>query len=198
MSKYTKVKNYTDRQLLERAKKTEGFKAIPLGYWILGVRAKEANSAYYSDKFYLFKGEKFILVTTGTTNPGRDILRDGWKSINDKGAFVLKSDFWHNSIWIPGKHRGRMDALVQQGGEVVGYRDKNNNTTPEECGEEVRGYFGINFHLNSYNTLSNTVNWLVGGWSAGCQVSNAPEKYREIINLTKNQKRISYCLLKEF
>ena len=39
---------------------------------------------------------------------------------------------------------------------------------------------------------------LIGGWSLGCQVVNDREKYYKIIDLVKNQKSVSFCLINEF
>lgn len=197
MSK-TKVRAYTDKELLDKVKSLSNFKGIPKDYWLLGVRSKEDTPDVFDDKFYLFKGEKFIMVTTGTTNPGKTILKGGWKSYNKDGAFILKSDFWHHNIWMNGKHKGKMKALVQYGAEVVGFRDGNNNEKSEEIGKQYSGWYGINFHLNSYSVLRGVVSWFIGGWSAGCQVCNNATDYYKIIELVKNQKTVSYCLLKEF
>jgi hypothetical protein len=203
---YTKVKGYTDKQLLDRVKKLSNFKIIPEGYWILGVRSQADTPNIYDDKFYLFNGEKFILWTTGTTNPGETILKGGWRNLNSDGAFVIKSDYWHYNLWQYGLHNGKIPALRQTGSQVVGYRDGNNNSKAEEVGKEVKGWFGINFHFNSYNivekglwtTLRGVVSWVINGWSAGCQVANNAEDYKKIIDLCKNQKFVTYCLLKEF
>lgn len=195
---YTKVRNYTDKELLDKVKSLSNYKSIPSGYWILGVRSNEDVADTMDDKFYLFKGEKFILATTGTTNPGLSILKKGWKSYNKEGAFVLKSDYWHHDMWKYGKHNGKMRALVQTGAMATGYRDGNCNDKSEEIGDIKKGWFGINFHTNTYTILQGIVSWFVGGWSAGCQVCNNVTDYYKIIDFVKNQNTVSYCLLKEF
>lgn len=193
----TKVRSYTDKELLDRVKSLNNFKLIPYGYWILGVRSNEDTSNVYDDKFYLFFGEKFICVTTGTTNPGTPILKGGYLSYNKDGAFVLKSDWWHYNMWTPGYHNGKMKAL-RQVSNVFGFRDGNKNDKSEEVGKEVVGMFGINFHANTYNALDRVVKWFIGGWSAGCQVCNNRAEYNHIIELIGSQKYVSYCLIKEF
>lgn len=202
MNNYNKVKSYTDKQLLDKIKSLPNFKGIPKDYWILGVRSNEDAPNVFDDKFYLFKGEKFILVTSGTTNPGTPSLLGGWK----KGSFVLKADHWHHNIWTYGLHKDKMPALLQLGNSVVGYRDNNNNNKAEEIGTEDKGYFGINFHFNSYevfqggvwNTIKNIWSWTIGSWGEGCQVANKKDDYKKIIELCKNQKTVSYCLINEF
>lgn len=198
MTAQTKVKGYSDKQLLDKVKSLSNFKAIPKDYWLLGIRSEADMQDVFDDKFYLFKGEKFIMVTTGTTNPGLSILKGGWRSFNKDGAFILKADYWHYNIWMNGKHNGKMKALVQYGAKVVGYRDNNNNGKSEEIGKQHSGWYGINFHLNSYSVLRGVVGWFIGGWSAGCQVCNNATDYYKIINLVKDQKTVSYCLLNEF
>jgi len=203
---YTKVRNYSDDELLKRVKSLKNYNGIPSDYWILGVRSKADTLDIFDDKFYLFKGEKFILVTTGTTNPGKSILQGGWKRFNKDGAFVIKSDYWQYNLWKNGLHLGKMPALIQLGAPVVGYRDNNNNDKSEEIGNVVRGWYGVNFHFNNwdvapnkiFNPLFKVIHWMIGGWSAGCQVCNNPQDYMRIINACKNQATITYCVLNEF
>lgn len=206
----TKVRGYSDKQLLDRVKSLDNFKEVPKDYWILGIRSNEDTPNIFDDKFYLFKGEKFILVTTGTTNPGTPSLLGGWKKTNKVGSFILKADYWHYNIWMYGLHKDKMPALKQLGNVAIGYRDNDNDDKSEEIGGEVNGWFGINFHFNSYdiienkgwkkawNKVKNIYSWVIGPWSEGCQVANQSEHYRKIIDLTKDQRRVSYCLLNEF
>ena len=88
------VKSYSDSQLLDRVKSIKSFKGIPEGYWILGVRSNEDEPNKFDDKFYIWNGEKFITMTSGTTNPGTPILEGGFLKYNKVGAAVLKSDEW--------------------------------------------------------------------------------------------------------
>lgn len=192
-----KVKQYTDEQLIARVQSMTNYKKLPSDYWILGIRSEEDTEDIFDDKFYLFYGQKFVTVMSGTTNPGGSVLRGGFLKYNKKGAFILRSNMWHYDMWKPGKHKGVLQALIQNT-NVYGYRDGNKNGKAEEVGPVEVGMFGINFHLNGYDIWSKLLKWAVGSWSAGCQVTNVPEKYREVIELTKNQKTISYCLLKEF
>lgn len=194
----TKVKNYTDKELLDRVKSLPNFKSIPKDYWILGVRSNEDTPNIYDDKFYLFKGEEFIEVTTGTTNPGTPALIGGWRKNKTKGAFVIKADYWHYNLWRGGLHKGKMKALLQVG-TVTGYRDNNDNNKAEEIGNILEEkWIGINFHFNTYNLVSKVINWVIGEWSYGCQVPNNKEKYDIFIKNTYNQKYTTYVLLNEW
>lgn len=205
-NKYTKVGSYTDKQLLDRVMSLPSFSGFPTGYWILGVRSNEDTPDVLDDKFYLFKGKTFLKVTTGTTNPGKPALVNGWKKVNKDGAFVIKSDYWHYNLWQYGLHQGKIPALLQTGAQVVGYRDNNNNDKAEETGNIVKGWFGINFHFNSYTiakgkiwqNIKHITSWIIGGWSYGCQVLNNYEDYKYFIDLCGTQSKTTYCLINEF
>jgi hypothetical protein len=190
------VKTYNDKQLLERVKSIHNYVGIPSGYWILGVRSTEDTANSFDDKFYLFHGEEFIWVTSGTTNPGTPTLKQ-FEKVNKNGAAVLKSEQWYYDVWKFGKHNGKVDALLQLGAAVQVYRDADKDDDSEQQGKLDTGYFGINFHPNTYD-LSKPSGTSIGWWSAGCQVVNNVTKYKEFIKLCKPQKFTSYCLINEF
>ena len=191
------VRSYTDDQLIARAKSVSGYKGIPSGYWLLGVRSNEDKPNAFDDKVYLFKGDEFVLVSSCTTNPGTTVLKS-YKKFNAKGAAVLVADTWHNNVWMKGKHQGKVTALVQTGNKVRVYRDADMDEKSEESLVIQEGYFGINFHPNTYDINAKTTGSLINGWSAGCQVVNDMDKYREIMSLIPSGVPISYCLLNEF
>lgn len=201
------VKNYTDDQLLARVKSIPSFKSIPVGRWIIGVRSNEDIENKFDDKFYEFEGDKFLRVLSGTTNPGATILRGGFAKYNKQGAAVLKADQWYYGVWKFGLHNGKMPALVQLGSQVIVYRDGNINGKTEQLGKESSGWFGINFHTNTYDFSQKNLKLKsedIGAWSAGCQVINDREKYAEMMEYyskaLKNgtQTHVTYCLLNEF
>lgn len=190
------VRSYTDTELLNKVKELKNYVGIPNGYWLLGVRSKEDNPNAFDDKIYLFKGSQFIEVTSATTNAGTPTLKQ-FEKVNKKGAAVLKSEQWYYDVWKYGKHNGKVDALLQLGAPVQVYRDTDKDLKSEEQGALDTGYFGINFHPNTYD-LSRPTSNLVGWWSAGCQVVNNVTKYKTIIRLVKPQKYVTYCLINEF
>jgi hypothetical protein len=190
------VRSYTDTELLNKVKTLKNYVGIPNGYWLLGVRSKEDNPNAFDDKIYLFKGSQFIEVTSATTNAGTPTLKH-FEKVNKKGAAVLKSEQWYYDVWKYGKHNGKVDALLQLGAPVQVYRDTDKDLKSEEQGALDTGYFGINFHPNTYD-LSRPTSNLVGWWSAGCQVVNNVTKYKTIIRLVKPQKYVTYCLINEF
>lgn len=194
----TNVKAYTTEQLLTKIKSLKSFKFIPTDYYIVGVRSEEDAPNKFDDKFYIFKGEKFIAVLSGTTNPGTPVLKGGFLEYNKDGAAVVKSDEWYYDVWAFGKHMRRMDALVQVGKFLI-FRDGDKDEKSEEQGIlQNTANNGINFHSVSYDLIKDITLENIGGWSAGCQVCNQVKKYAEIIALFKGQRRVSYCLLKEF
>ena len=203
----TNVRKYTDKQLLDRVKSLEGFEYIPTGRWIIGVRSNEDASNNYDDKFYEYEGEEFIRVLTGTTNAGAGILKGGFLKYNKYGCAILKADEWYYNVWQWGFHRGKMTALRQLGAKVKVFRDGNLNGKSEEIGEETRGFYGINYHTNTYNFSPRNlaiVKMFIGNWSAGCQVINDRKQYLEQMTWYRNayldetQKYVTYVLLNEF
>jgi len=194
--KHTKVRNYRAQELLDRVKCLESFKGFPPQYWILGVQSKEDTYNHFDDKFYLFRGEKFIMVVTGTTNAGTTGLMN-YEKYNKNGVLVVKTDEWYHGLWKYGLHRGKMPAL-RQIRPIKYFRDWNKNRKIEEIGPVRKGIKGINFHTVLYQKNLSFIRRLIGGWSVGCQVVNNVGKYYRLLDKVKNQKYVTYCLIKEF
>lgn len=192
----TRVKNYSKKDLLLRVKELSSYRGIPNGYWILGVQSNEDLYDKYDDKFYLFKGTEFIMVTTGTTNAGSTGIKN-YQRYNKKGVLVVKTNEWYYDLWKPGYHRGKMPAL-RQNKPIKYYRDWNKNNVIEEIGKMYEGMRGINFHTVSYQKIPGFIRRLIGGWSAGCQVINNVSRYYKMLRYTWKQPTTTYCLIKEF
>lgn len=190
------VRPYTDSRLLERVKSLSSFTKIPSGYWLLGVRSQDDLPNRFDDKIYLFKGEEFVLVTSATTNAGTSTLRQ-FEKVNKDGAAILKADEWYYNVWKYGKHQGKVEGLLQLGNKVKVWRDTDKDDKSEEQGKLQEGYFGINFHPNTYD-LSKPSGTTIGWWSAGCQVVNNVSNYKLMIQLLKREKLVTYCLINEF
>lgn len=199
----TKVRNYTDKELLDRVKTLRNYRGIPKGRWILGVRSSEDTPNVFDDKFYEFEGEKFIRVITGTTNPGTEALKGGFLRFNKHGAGVLKSDMWYHDIWSY-VYRASRGHELRQVNKCTVYRDGDRDGKSEEIGTPITGLFGINYHTNTFKWYNNIVKWFIGGWSYGCQVANQREKYiaqmkwYKLAKSNGTQRYVTYCLLKEF
>lgn len=191
------VRSYTDKELIDRVKQLDSFKEIPSGFWLLGVRSKEDLPNKFDDKIYLFKGTEFITVTSCTTNPGTTVLKS-YSKFNAKGAAVVVADHWYQKLWVKGKHQGKIDALVQIGAKVKVWRDADKDDRSEQSDLIQEGFFGINFHPNTYDINAKATGSLINGWSAGCQVVNDMDKYRKIISMIPAGVPVTYCLINEF
>ena len=193
---FTKVRNYKAKELLDRVKELPSFKGIPEDYWILGVQSNEDTYNHFDDKFYMFKGELFVMVVTGTTNAGTTGLKN-YERYNKNGVLVVKTDEWYYGLWQYGLHRGKMPAL-RQIRPIKYFRDWNKNTKAEEIGEVKEGLCGVNFHTVLYQKTLSFVRRFIGGWSVGCQVVNNVGRYYKMLDRVKYQEDVTYCLIKEF
>lgn len=199
----TNVKSYTDKQLLDRVKSLNTFKGIPSGYWILGIRSKADAYDIMDDKFYVFQGEKFISVLTGTTNAGAYGILN-FAKWDKRGVAFIKADEWYYDVWSMGRHNGSSGqsviALRQTGGFKV-YRDNNKNKISGDVKDfSVEYNKGLNFHPRTYDLKTTVLNWTIGAWSTGCQVINNIPKYKVIMDkfIASQQKLYTYCLIDEF
>lgn len=190
------VRAYSDHELLNRVQELDSFKGFPPNYWILGVQSNEDGYNVFDDKFYLFKGKKFIDVVVGTTNAGTTGIKN-YSKYNRKGVAVIKTNEWYHGLWKFGYHRGKMPAL-RQIRPIKYFRDWNKNNKIEEIGKMYEGIIGINFHTVLYQKNLSFWRKLIGGWSVGCQVVNHVGRYYDILNRVKKQKYVTYCLIKEF
>lgn len=192
----TKVKNYTDKQLLNRVRALPSYKGLPKDYWILGVQSNEDTYNQFDDKFYLFRGKDFVKVVSGTTNAGSTGLKN-YNKYGLLGTAVIKTDEWYYGLWRYGLHKKKMPALKQIR-PIKYYRDNNKNNKVEEMGKMYEGMIGIDFHTVTYQ--HNLPFWrkFIGGWSMGCQVVNHVKGYYQILKAVKHQNEVTYCLIKEF
>jgi len=202
----TKVRAYTDKELLTKVKFLPSFKQIPNDYWIIGVQSLEDTFNTFDDKLYLFHGETFISVITGTTNAGSDGLLNYIK-YKLKGCLVWKTNEWYYDMWTSYswdmktkfKHKGKVKALRQYS-DIKIFRDSNLNKKADQVGKMYIGNYGCNFHPNTHVTSnwSKFKKWFIGGWSLGCVVPNDPEKYyNEFLSRLYYQDFITYCLILE-
>lgn len=190
---------YKEENLIEMMKRARDFKGVPTGYHIIGIRSSADEPNKFDDVFHLMLGEKLILSTTGTTNPGTTVLKGGYLKYNKDGAAVLEGNRVYNNVWKYGKHQNKIPALKQLGASVAVWRDGDKDGKSEEIGKREVGYFGINFHCDQYDVNGPDKNSdLINGWSAGCQVCNVLTDYNKVINLAKAQKNVTYTLLNEF
>jgi hypothetical protein len=181
----TNVKNYTDKQLLDRVQGLTSYFWTPDDMWLLFVRSNEDANDQFDDKVYIFKGSSFQFVTSCTTNKG------------NKGTAVMEADQWNYDCYAYGLHRGKMEALRQVKG--VPYRrdytvdGKTNPTT-----EIKTDLIFLNIHGATYNKGSKQVATKIGGWSEGCLVLNNNADYERMVKMAKDQAKVSMVLINEF
>ena len=123
------VRKYTDKELLDKVQELDSFNGFPEGIWILGVRSKADKPNKFDDKFYVYKNEGFVTMTTGTTNPGLSILKGGFKKYNKVGAAVIKSNEWYYDIY---KYEDRASRDNQEFAHTDGKKviQKDNKRVP--------------------------------------------------------------------
>jgi invasion protein IalB len=92
-----------------------------------------------------------------------------------------------------------MQALKQVK-PIALFRDNIKNKKIDEVQQQTAALVGINFHTVSYTKKAGSgyIGSTIGSWSVGCQVANNIDQYYQLLNLVKNQKTVSYCLIKEF
>ena len=186
----TNVKSYTDKQLLDFVKSSKGFKSIPENYWVLGVRSNEDENNKFDDKFYVFKGEEFIMVMSGTTNKGN-------------GGTAVMECGWHYDVYLPSdgikvRHHRDKAPCLRQVKSIPYRRDYTNDLKTNPTTDVFNDIIHMNFHPASYDSKSNLVKTNIGQWSHGCQVWNDLKKGREFLKLFKDNGHTTYCLINEF
>ena len=192
---------YSDSELLNRVKSLPRYRGMPKNL-IIAVRSKTDTPNVFDDKMYVYINEKFVMVTSCTTNPGAPILTGGWKKYNKKGAAVLKADEIYYDTYRRSNgttirhHNGKMPCL-RQVKPMAYYRDGNNDTKTDTVGNIEIANNSTNIHFNSYNIWNKIKTTIVGVWSAGCQVLNDSNDYNRLINLFGDEP-VSYALLNEF
>jgi hypothetical protein len=111
--------------------------------------------------------ERVWYVMPATTLAGVSMYKN---PINRNGTAQVPVGF-HKRVWKIGSHKGK-PALVQRAGKIKVVRDKDGDKFHDWEGETHEGYYGINLHTANKAGTST----IVGGWSAGCQVTNVSQK----------------------
>lgn len=199
----TNVKNYTDKELLDRMKSLDSFLYVPSGPHVIVVRSNEDESDKYDDKLYLFRGEKFIGVMSCTSNSGIYGLRNYFKW-NSLGTAVIKFDEIYYNAFMKSDginfrhHNGKVQCL-RQIAPLKYYRDNNKDNKIDEKGKVFEGIYATNVHPNSYTYKKGILSWFIGKWSTGCTVVNDLTKYWNVLmaNIHYNEP-VTYTGLKEW
>lgn len=193
----TNVKQYTDSQLLEKIESIGG-KIPNVGkYMIVGVQSQEDGFDIFDDKFYVFDGNIFKQVSTGTTNAGRKALLH-FDDYDLTGVAVWKTDQFYKDLYKDGLHKGKMRALRQQK-PILYYRDSDKDLKAEEQGKLHSGIIYANMHGVDYDPYSTITKEFIGGWSFSCQVWNRMSDYTKMIDATwRRGDFVDYAILKEW
>lgn len=190
------VRNYKSNQLLERMSKLNTFIEFPMGYFDIWVRSIEDEYNVFDDKVYTFLGygnnklPKFIMVTIGTTNAGEEGLKH-FDKYNKLGCAILKSNYIVYDYASRRKHKGEYMAWCQDKSWPY-FRDKNKNNEAEEQGKEYYDIIGANCHAAGTNSI------YIDDWSVACLVRSIRLDFDKWMDLTKNQKKMTICILEEF
>jgi len=142
---------------------------------IIGERNPEGTSNIFDDwihVLFLKEGEWQWYVFKCTTDAGLYWL-------NSHDTAILIHNRQYRGVYKFGLHRGQYRALVQRGGPVSIWRDRNRDNIHDYGGEEHSGYFGINIHRASANRDSEVVD----RYSAGCQVLQSPADFEAFLSL---------------
>jgi peptidoglycan hydrolase-like protein with peptidoglycan-binding domain len=160
-------------------------------YNIVYVEGMNADGTLNNDPPNYFNDRRMVLqILDGipaiignwesTTEPG---YRYTERPMNPEGAARIK--FGQYRAWQVGIHgtSDRHEALVQTGGEITVYRDRNKDY--QRVGDkEDTGYFAINQHWG-YDLPYNNVYYA----SAGCLVGRLRQGHREFMRLIKQDRR---------
>ena len=201
MRKYTKVRNYTTKQILDKIKSLPTFRGFPAGKSIVGARSIENYKNVNDDKFYLLdnfgdttKDPICYEVLTGTTQSGSHGFTN-WYKWSKEGYAEIKANECYYDVWKGGYHNSKMMALKQYGDFKVIRKKYFGDPNTKWKWESNKG---LNFHTQSYNKLKKVVSWFIGGWSTGCQSPNNVQDYYKIIKPLYEQDTVTYFLLDEW
>lgn len=146
---------------------------------IFGVRSASRRVNKFDDFLCVYyvddNGNPVLKQWAATTDPGLKVLK---APINSAGTAILKAGQYKDCYQL-GKHKGKYQALVQTGGEVIVHRDADRDSEHDLESQTQSGYFGINIHKAGVDSLQ------VDGWSAGCQVFKRTTDFNEFMTLCK-------------
>lgn len=191
------VRQFTDKELLEKVEAIGGQIPNRGKYLAIGVQSLEDEFNVFDDKFYIYDGPTFIMWSTGTTNAGSTALKK-FDQYNLSGAAVWKTNQFIKDCFFPGYHKQKMKALRQHK-PIYFYRDSDKDDKAEEQGKLYYDIIYANMHGVDYDPFSEVIKQNINGWSFACQVWNRMSDYRNMVNAAwKRNKPVDYALLKEW
>jgi hypothetical protein len=167
---------------------------------IVGVRSDNNKSDKFDDYILaLYRSEEDLgwvcKVWSATTDPGKHWLES---PMNPAGTAILVPGQYLDAYFIR-KHQGKYEAVCQKSPVLV-WRDNNKDDVLDHMASEdgISGVYGINIHRSNPYSES----YLVGKWSAGCQVFKKVADFNEFMELcrlsaNKMGNSFTYTLLEE-
>jgi len=165
---------------------------------LVGIRSKNHRANKFDDTILAIYRNKVldweVLTCQATTDPGLHHLRN---PSNVKGTAILVPG-QYRSVYQLGDHKGN-PALVQWGGKVKVYRDRNKDGTLNMDPRNIdEGYFGVNIH----QAKSKGETYKVDRWSAGCQVFKNATEIKSFLAICRKGEELfgnsfTYTLLEE-
>jgi hypothetical protein len=199
MSNYSNVRKYTADQILERVSQAEGFIGFPPAnqIWVVWVRSEEDETNVFDDKAYVFRGQRFQFVAPCTTNAGIKGLKN-FEEYNKDGVALLEDDIIIYNSHSRGLHRGKVEAY-RQAKPWPYYRDYDKDDKIEKLGDRIEDdVIHANIHPATYNKGDTKVKKWIGGWSLACLVFAKRLDFDKLMEVTKKQRNLTNCILKEW
>jgi hypothetical protein len=196
----TNVRKYNDSQILTKIESLESFKGWKKGIYDIWIRSNEDEYDSFDDKVYTYEcmieGErpKFIMLCSGTTNPGSQGLKkfEGW---NKKGCAVACGDVIVYNSHIYGLHgKSKYPAYIQS--FKVGFpytRDNDKDSQSENYGKIYTDRIGLNVH----RAVRIGVTKKITVHSVACLVRNDIEQWKKWLEFM-DKRSLSVAILKEF
>ena len=153
---------------------------------IIGLRNLATRPNRFDDEIHVIysdsSGKTLHHIYKATTDPGTYWLENPSMS---KGTAILKEGQYKHAYKL-GLHRGEYTALVQDKPVTV-FRDYDRNAVLDfNNGSEETGMFGIEIHRAA--SVGSTIN--VDKYSAGCQVFQNANDFKEFIGLCQKQSKL--------
>lgn len=162
--------------------------------FVFGVRSFNLNQT--SDSFndvlgiaYYVGTKSVLILCSGTTDPGKsELTNPSFIAAQQEGTAIVKEGQYRRAYkyGYHGIGNWRHKALIQVAPITI-YRDRNGDTTLD-IGKEVKtttGLYGINIHGSTL--WDNTELKEIGRYSAGCQVFNKANEYKQFMQTCEYQ-----------
>ena len=183
-----------------KAMQNLGYVIYDDGTWnIVSIRNRIKDTNTFNDEMHVFRKSTLgwdHYVYPMTTDPGTSYLVNPMNETSGTGAIV---EGQYVGAYVVGTHNGSKSsytALVQRGGPIRAYRDRDRDKTFEYDPNSIQeGYFGMNIHRAAPDGEETVVNT----FSAGCQVFARTDDFNEFLEMMQDsgQESFTYTLLHE-